>query len=83
MRSHLGGDGGDDGLGVDEGGVAKVVETVSTEDLRARLEPNRLLELHAPVLLLWQTTHEHLSGRLKSDNAVQSRQAPLSGKSFR
>ncbi len=45
-------DSGDDGLGVNEGGVAQVVEAVGGEDLRACFEPHRLLELHTSVFLL-------------------------------
>ena len=49
MRAvHLRGQGGDDGLRVDEAGVAQVVQAAGGEDLRARLPPHRLLELHPP-----------------------------------
>ena len=44
--AHLAGEGGDDGLGMDQVGLAQVVEAVRAEDLRASLPPHRLLELH-------------------------------------
>lgn len=47
---HLAGQSGDDGLGVDQGGVAEVVEAVRAEDLSASLEPHSLAEGHARVL---------------------------------
>ena len=46
---YLGGQGGDDGLCVDEGGVAQVVQAVRAEDGSSRLEPDWLLELDAAV----------------------------------
>ncbi len=42
--ADLAGQGGDDGLGVDQGGVAQVVEAVRAEDLSAGLEPDGLAE---------------------------------------
>ena len=56
QAAHLDGDSGDDGLGVDERGVAQVVEAVRGEDLSAGLEPHRLLELHTSILLLRGST---------------------------
>lgn len=49
MRSgaHLGEDDGNDGLGVDERGVAEVVQAAGGEDLRSSLPPNGLTEGHA------------------------------------
>ena len=41
---YLAGQGGDDGLGVDQRGVAQVVEAVRAEDLSAGLEPDGLAE---------------------------------------
>ena len=57
-QSHeddLGGQGGDDGLCVHQGGVAQVVEPVLVEDLGAGLEPGGLLKLDSSVFLqqLW------------------------------
>ena len=46
---YLGGQGGDDGLCVNEGGVAQVVQAVRAEDGSSRLEPDWLLELDAAV----------------------------------
>jgi hypothetical protein len=43
--THLGEDDGDDGLGVDEAGIAEVVEATIGKDLGARLEPDGLTEL--------------------------------------
>ena len=40
--ADLAGQGGDDGLGVDQRGVAQVVEAVRAEDLSAGLEPHGL-----------------------------------------
>ncbi len=40
--ANLGEDDGNDGLGVDEGGVAEVVEAAGGEDLRAGLPPDGL-----------------------------------------
>ena len=50
LPGYLDGQGGDDALGVDQGGVAQVVEAVVAEDLCASLEPGGLLELDAGVL---------------------------------
>lgn len=47
LKSHLDGEGGDDGLGVDEVGLAQVVEAIRAEDLCARLPPNWLPELQS------------------------------------
>jgi hypothetical protein len=44
---HLAEDDGDDGLGVDEGGVAQVVQAAGGKDLCAGLEPHGLAELDA------------------------------------
>ena len=48
---YLHGQGGDDGLGVDNGGVAQVVQAVLVKDLSTSLEPGGLLELDAGILL--------------------------------
>ena len=45
--AHLGEDDGDDGLRVDEAGVAQVVQAAGLEDLRAGLEPHGLAKLRA------------------------------------
>jgi hypothetical protein len=45
--ADLGSDGRDDGLRVDEGGVAEVVEAAIGEDLGTSLEPDRLAKLDA------------------------------------
>ena len=42
--AHLDGEGGDDALRVHQGRLAQVVQAVAAEDLRAGLEPHRLLE---------------------------------------
>ena len=54
-QDDLGGQGGDDALCVDQGGVAQVVQTVTVEDLCAGLEPGGLTKLDTAVLLqqLW------------------------------
>ena len=44
---HLAGDGGDNGLCVDQRGVAQVVQAAAAQDLGASLPPHRLTELHA------------------------------------
>ncbi len=41
---YLAGQGGDDGLGVDQRGVAQVVQAVRAEDLSTSLEPDGLAE---------------------------------------
>ena len=41
--AHLRGDHRDDGLSVDEAGLAEVVEAIVGKDLRASLEPGRLI----------------------------------------
>jgi hypothetical protein len=45
--AHLAGDGGDDGLGVDQAGVAQVVQAIAGEDLGTGLEPHGLAELRS------------------------------------
>ena len=47
MCKHLAGQDGDDGLGVDEGGVAQVVQAAGGKDLRTGLPPDGLAEGHA------------------------------------
>ena len=44
---HLAGDGGDDGLCVDQRGVAQVVQSAAAQDLGTSLPPHGLTELHA------------------------------------
>jgi hypothetical protein len=44
---YLDSQGGDDGLSVDQGRVAKVVEATLLEDLGTSLEPNGLLRKHS------------------------------------
>ena len=41
-QDDLDGDGGDDGLGVDQAGLAQVVQAIISEDLGSGLEPDRL-----------------------------------------
>ena len=50
-EDDLDGQGGNDGLGVHQGGVAQVVQAARAEDLGASLEPGGLTELDASVLL--------------------------------
>ena len=45
-RAHLDGDGGDDGLCVDQRGVAQVVQATAAQDLGTGLPPHSLTELH-------------------------------------
>ena len=44
---HLAGDGGNDGLCVDQRGVAQVVQAAAAQDLGTSLPPHGLTELHA------------------------------------
>ena len=55
FKGHLGSEGGDDALSMNEGGVAQVVQAVVAEDLCASLEPHWLPELDPCVLVkgLW------------------------------
>ncbi len=48
-NSHLGNDYGDNVLGVDQGGVAEVVEAIGAEDGGSSLEPDGLSQGHAVV----------------------------------
>jgi hypothetical protein len=54
-QDDLGGQGGDDALCVDQGGVAQVVQSVTSEDLCSGLEPGGLSELDSgvPLQQLW------------------------------
>jgi len=47
---HLDGQGGDNGLGMDQGGVAQVVQPAAGDDLSAGLEPDSLTELQQNVM---------------------------------
>ena len=47
---YLAGQGGDDGLGVNQGRVSEVVEAVAGEDLGTGLEPHGLTKVDAGVL---------------------------------
>ena len=49
---HLAGDGGDDGLCVDQRGVAQVVQAAAAQDLGTSLPPHGLTELHAAASLI-------------------------------
>jgi hypothetical protein len=53
---HLGEDDGDDGLGVNERGVAQIVEAARREDLSASLEPHWLPEGNLVCQQLWGDT---------------------------
>ena len=57
---YLDGQGGNDGLGVDQGRVAEVVQAVRAEDLSTGLEPHGLAEADARVLgeQLWGDASE-------------------------
>ena len=44
LNAHLDTEDGQDGLGVDQGGVAQVVQAAVSEDLGASLEPHGLAE---------------------------------------
>ena len=55
LRSHLDGQGGNDGLSMNQRWVAQVVQAIPVEDLCASLEPDCLTKLDSSILLeqLW------------------------------
>ena len=82
-QDNLAGGGGDDGLGVDQGRVSEVVESVISEDRGSGLEPDGRVAEVGNSVVLEQLRDEASQGSEHGPTGVDDLELPVLGKGLR